>query len=102
MSDTVSPIDDILKKAVAEGASDVHIKAGLPPILRINGVLAPIKNYERISPDEALKMATSIMREEHKEEFKRKRQVDIGYSMPGTGRFRVNVFQQRGAIGIVL
>lgn len=95
-------LSSILNIAVKGKASDVHIKAGLPPILRIYGTLVPIKNHERLSPDEVTKAAMRIMNESQKETFKQQRQVDMAYSVPGLGRFRVNIFQQRGAVGIVL
>ncbi len=94
-------LSSILNIAVKGRASDVHLKAGVPPILRINGTLVPIKNHERLAPDEVAKTALRIMNETQKETFKTHHQVDMAYSIPGLGRFRVNVFQQRGATGVV-
>lgn len=95
-------LSSILNVAVKGRASDVHLKAGVPPILRINGNLVPIKNHDRLAPDEVSKAAMRIMNEAQKEVFKEKKQVDMAYSVPGLGRFRINIFQQRGAVGIVL
>lgn len=92
----------ILNLAVREGASDVHIKAGLPPVLRINGALVPIKNHARMAPDLVAAAAIKLMNEAQQKTFKEKHQCDVAYSVPGLGRFRVNIFQQRGATGIVL
>lgn len=92
----------ILNLAVREGASDVHIKAGLPPVLRINGALVPIKNHARMAPDLVAAAAIKLMNETQQQTFKEKHQCDVAYSVPGLGRFRVNIFQQRGATGIVL
>lgn len=92
----------ILNIAVKGKASDVHMKAGVPPILRIYGNLVPIKGYERLAPDEIAKAAMRIMNDTQKETFKKHQQVDMAYSVPGLGRFRVNIFQQRGAVGVVL
>ncbi len=92
----------ILNLAVKEEASDVHIKAGLPPILRVYGKLIPIKNHPRLTPDSVAQCAMRLMNEQQKETFKNNHQADIAYSVPGLGRFRVNIFQQRGAVGIVL
>lgn len=92
----------ILNLAVKELASDVHLKAGLPPILRIYGKLISIKNHPRLTPDDAAQCALRLMNDYQKEWFRRDHQVDIAYSVPGLGRFRVNIFQQRGAMGIVL
>ncbi|MBI5886419.1 MAG: type IV pilus twitching motility protein PilT [Deltaproteobacteria bacterium] len=95
-------LSSILNVAVKGKASDVHLKAGLPPILRIYGSLIPIKNHERLSPDEISKAAMRIMNDVQREIFRQQHQVDMAYSVPGLGRFRVNIFQQRGAVGVVL
>jgi twitching motility protein PilT len=95
-------INEILKVGVKQGASDVHIKVGLPPVFRIDGSLYPLKNAQRITPDELMKIAESIMNKKQMEKFKDSNDVDLAYGVPGLGRFRVNVFQQRGTLGIVL
>ena len=95
-------LSSILNIAVKGKASDVHLKAGVPPILRVHGALVPIKNHERLAPDEIARAALRIMNDAQKEAFKNNHQIDLAYSVPGLGRFRVNVFQQRGAVGIVL
>ncbi len=94
-------LTSILGFAVKQNASDVHLKAGMPPILRLNGRLVPIKNHERLAPVEVANAALAIMNEGQKETFRRDHQVDLAYSVPGLGRFRVNIFNQRGAAGIV-
>lgn len=94
-------LHDVLNVAVKEKASDLHLKAGLPPILRIYGNLVPVRNQERLTPDEVSKIAMRLMNEQQKETFKATHQLDTSYSVPGLGRFRVNIFQQRGATGIV-
>lgn len=94
-------LTSILGFAVKQKASDVHLKAGMPPILRLHGRLVPIKNHERLAPVEVANTAMAIMNEPQKETFKRDHQVDLAYSVPGLGRFRVNIFNQRGAAGIV-
>ncbi len=95
-------INEVLKIGVKQGASDVHIKVGIPPVFRIDGSLYPLKNAQRITPDEIIKMAESIMNKKQTEKFKDSNDVDLAYGVPGLGRFRVNVFQQRGTLGIVL
>ncbi len=92
----------ILNLAVKEQASDVHLKAGLPPILRVYGKLIPVKNHPRLTPDSVSQCALRLMNDTQKETFRKNHQADIAYSVPGLGRFRVNIFQQRGAVGIVL
>lgn len=95
-------LNEILKIALKGGASDIHIKSGLPPMFRINGSLVPLKNAPRLVPDDIHKMAKSIWNPAQMEEFKRTHDIDLAYGVPGLGRFRVNIFQQRGTIGIVL
>jgi len=94
-------IIELLRKAHSMEASDLHIKAGSMPVLRINGGLTPLTSEERITPEEALKIASSVMTPEQVEIFKKKKDADFAYSVPGLGRFRCNVFVQRGAVGIV-
>ena len=94
-------LNDILKIALKGGASDIHLKPGLPPMFRVDGALVPLKNGERIPPDELQKMAHSIMNDTQRARFDETRETDLAYGIAGLGRFRVNVFQQRGTVGIV-
>ncbi len=94
-------LNDILKIALKGGASDIHLKPGLPPMFRVDGALVPLKNGERLGPEDLTKMAYSIMNPMQKQGFDDTREVDLAYGIPGLGRFRVNVFQQRGTVGIV-
>lgn len=94
-------LNAILKVAVKGGASDIHLKSGLPPMFRVDGALVPLKNGERMMPDELQAIASAIMSSVQKERFEETRESDLAYSIAGLGRFRVNVFQQRGTIGIV-
>src|SRR5574338_529642 len=94
-------LNDILKVALKGGASDIHLKSGLPPMFRVDGALVPLKNGERLMPDVLQKMAFGIMNPVQRQRFEEAREADLAYGIPGLGRFRVNVFQQRGTIGIV-
>jgi twitching motility protein PilT len=93
---------DILGVALKARASDIHIKAGLPPIYRIDGALRPLPKAPRLSPDLTRKMAMEIMNERQQARFEETREVDLAYGVPGLGRFRVNAFSQRGTISLVL
>src|SRR4051812_18427885 len=95
-------LNEILQVALRGGASDIHLKAGLPPMFRVDGTLVPLKDGKRLPPEEVARMAFGIMNEFQKEKFKASNEVDLAYGVPGLGRFRVNVFQQRGTIGAVL
>jgi twitching motility protein PilT len=94
-------LNEILKIALKGGASDIHLKSGLPPMFRVDGALVPLKNGERILPEETQRIGHSIMNPVQKARFEQKRECDLAYGIPGLGRFRVNVFQQRGTVGIV-
>ena len=96
-----SRIDDLLQMAMSFGASDLHLRAGSFPVVRINGELRPLMGVNRMSQDETLEMAFSMMSNRQKMHFKETYEVDIGYGVSGLGRFRVNIFQQRNSIGIV-
>ncbi|HEY0659665.1 MAG TPA: type IV pilus twitching motility protein PilT [Pyrinomonadaceae bacterium] len=96
-----SRIDDLLRMAMSFGASDLHLRAGSFPVIRVNGELRPLSGVARMTQDETLEMAFSMMSNRQKLHFKEVYEVDIGYGVSGLGRFRVNIFQQRNSIGIV-
>jgi twitching motility protein PilT len=94
-------IDDLLRMAMSFGSSDLHLRAGAVPVIRVNGELRPMAGISKLTQDETLEMAFSMMSNRQKQHFKEVYEVDIGYGVPGLGRFRVNIFQQRNSIGIV-
>ena len=94
-------INELLKKAHSLEASDLHIKVGSPPILRIYGELTPLSSERKIGHEDATKIALSVMTPGQTETFKRKNDIDLAYSVPGLGRFRCNIFMQRGTVGLV-
>jgi twitching motility protein PilT len=94
-------VNELLKNAHAKGASDLHLKVGSNPILRVNGELAPLTTESRLSQEDTLKIAFSVMSPGQRELFKKKNDIDLAYSVPGLGRFRCNIFIQRGTIGLV-
>ncbi len=95
-------INDLLKIAVERKASDLHLKVGSHPVIRIDGDLVPLGELKRLMQEDTIAMAFSIMNARQKQRFKEELELDIAYSVPGLGRFRCNVFQQRGAVGLVL
>ena len=95
-------IDDLLRRAVESRASDLHLKVGNHPYLRVDGLLNAITEVPRITPEEMLSMAFSMMTNRQKQKFKETAELDMAYGVAGLGRFRVNVFQQRGNVGMVL
>ena len=95
-------IDDLLVTATAHFASDLHLKVGSFPVMRIGGELYPIAEAPKLAPEDTLDMAFSIMSNRQKQKLKEFSEVDIAYSVSGLGRFRANIFQQRGSVSIVL
>jgi twitching motility protein PilT len=95
-------INDLLKLAVERKASDLHLKVGSHPVLRVDGDLMPLGELKRLMQEDTIAMAFSIMNARQKQRFKEEFELDIAYSVPGLGRFRCNVFQQRGAVGLVM
>jgi twitching motility protein PilT len=95
-------INDLLQIAVTAGASDLHLKVGSYPMMRVNGTLVVASEGKRLDRDDTEAMAESIFTPDHREKFRANQEVDLAYSIPGLGRFRCNVFQQRGTVGIVL
>ena len=95
-------INDLLKIAVDRSASDLHLKVGAPPVIRVDGTLIPLAELRPLMQEETVAMAFSIMSARQKEKFKNNFEIDIAYSVPTLGRFRCNIFQQRGTVGLVL
>src|SRR3972149_4696283 len=95
-------IDDLLRRAVENKASDLHLKVGKNPYLRIEGVLDPMADITPVTPEQMRAMACSMMTNRQKQKFKETAELDMAYGVAGLGRFRVNVFQQRGNVGMGL
>jgi twitching motility protein PilT len=95
-------INDLLKLAIERNSSDLHLKVGSHPIIRVDGQLTPIASVPRLMQEDTVAMAFSILNGRQKQKFKETHEIDVAYSVPGLGRFRCNVFQQRGTVGMVL
>jgi len=95
-------INQICAAAVRVGASDIHIKVGAPPMVRINGEIRAIPRAPKVTQEIAGQMAWAMMNAAQREQFKATSDLDLGYEVPKVGRFRVNVFRQRGRVGLVL
>ncbi|PLX85004.1 MAG: type IV pili twitching motility protein PilT [Desulfuromonas sp.] len=94
-------LNEILSVGLKSNASDIHLKAGLPPIYRIDGTLRPLPKAPRISPQMTEQICEDIMNDLQRERFETAREVDLAYGVPGLGRFRVNAFTQRGSVSLV-
>ncbi|HUC42544.1 MAG TPA: PilT/PilU family type 4a pilus ATPase [Candidatus Sulfotelmatobacter sp.] len=95
-------INDLLKIAIDRGSSDLHLKVGSHPVIRVDGRLLPMTDQKRLMQEDTIAMAFSIMSARQKQKFKDSFEIDLAYSVPGLGRFRCSVFQQRGTVGLVL
>ena len=94
-------VNDLLKIAVETGASDLHLKVGSYPMVRVRGELLPAIQSKRLDHEDLVAMSATVMSTGQRQKFRDAQEVDLAYSVPGLGRFRCNVFQQRGTIGLV-
>ncbi|MBA2725818.1 MAG: PilT/PilU family type 4a pilus ATPase [Actinobacteria bacterium] len=92
-------IQDYLRFTADQGGSDLHVKAGGPPYIRINGSLVKT-DFQPLNPNDCERAAMDLMNEEQTRKFRDKGEIDFAYSAEGLGRFRVNVFRQRGSVGM--
>lgn len=95
-------LNEILAIAVKAKSSDIHIRAGLVPIVRIDGKLRPIPNAPRLAPEVVRSMVLAIMNERQRKQFEDNFEVDLSYGVPGLGRFRINVYSQRGTVAMAM
>jgi twitching motility protein PilT len=95
-------VNDLLKTAVDNGASDLHLKVGSFPMMRVRGTLMPVDEERRLDHEDVVAMSAAVMSTSQRQRFKETQEVDLAYSVAGLGRFRCNIFQQRGTIGLVL
>ncbi len=93
----VPEIDQILRLAALQNASDLHVQAGLPPTMRVNRELQPME-HEPLAPERIERLVTAIMTEPQRRRFAESLECDFSYGLPGVARFRVNVFRQRGTV----
>ena len=96
-------INELLTTVVELGGSDLHLKVGNFPIARVKGRLMPLTQFKRLVQEDTIAMAYSIMStDRQKQKFKDNLDIDLAYSVPALGRFRCNIFNQRGTVGMVL
>lgn len=94
-------INSLLKRAMKMKASDLHIKAGLQPIVRVDGKIQQLQDESRLTQQDTLDLVDKIMSAQQREQFEFAHDIDVGYGVPGLGRFRCNCYMQRGTVGIV-
>jgi twitching motility protein PilT len=94
-------LNDILAMALKSNTSDIHLKAGLPPVFRIDGNLRPLPKAPRLTAELVRSMCEAIMNDRQRKTFEEVSEVDLAYGVPGLGRFRANVFMQRNSVSAV-
>lgn len=92
---------DLLMAMAERNASDLHITSGAPPTLRVHGRLVPL-DYPPLTPDQTKALAYSLITSEQRERFEANHELDFSYGIPGLSRYRVNIYQQRGAVGVAI
>ncbi len=95
-------LDELLDHCLKAGGSDLHLAAGAPPTVRVDGVLRPIEGYGNLHGDMIERLVFAILDDRKIAAFNGELELDTSYAIPGKSRFRMNVFRQRGAIGAVL
>ena len=92
----------LLLEVINRRASDLHLTAGAPPMIRIRGRLTPVEGFPKLTPTDTREIVYSILSEGQRQKFETNWQIDFAYQIPGTARFRVNAYMQRGAVGAAL
>ena len=95
-------LHEILRTALKFKASDVHLKVGVPPIVRVDGKLHPLKKVSRLDPMDLETFADVMTNSAQKKRLKEFHELDLGYGVSGLGRFRVNIYSQRGTLVIAM
>jgi twitching motility protein PilT len=95
-------VDGLLRTLADRQGSDLHLKVGSPPLMRVDGVLGRMEGEEPLRPEETEAIAHRIMPGDRWEDFVKRNEADFAYGVSGVARFRVNVFRQRGSISMVL
>ncbi|MBM3290734.1 MAG: type IV pili twitching motility protein PilT, partial [Candidatus Hydrogenedentes bacterium] len=86
-------IRELLQKMTEQGASDLHIAVGSPPILRIHGLLEPLNEYPKLMPEDTQEIIYSVMSEEQIASFETERELDMSFGIEGLSRYRLNVYR---------
>ncbi len=102
LSPQIETLHKLLKLAKDAKASDIHIKPGKAPVVRVNGQLLEVDGFEKMTSQDVNAFARDMMTPKQVEHFQNNFEVDLAYSVPGVGRFRSNIFRQRGSISIAL
>jgi len=102
VSDGKAALDTLLHALIENKGSDLHLAVGAAPSIRVHGDLRPLPDYEPLTPDDTRMLARAVASDDQWERFERDLEFDLAYDVPGLSRFRVNLFQQRNAYGLVM
>ena len=91
-------IKELLSKMIREGASDMHIVVGAPPMTRLHGSLEPLGGYDSLGPEQTQEVIYSVMNEDQIAEFESEKECDLSFGIDGLSRFRLNVYRDRGSV----
>ena len=94
-------LDDLLRETCERGSSDLHLTVGLPPMLRVDGSLVHT-SYQPLRPNDTQRLVYDILTSDQVQLFEKTRELDFSYGIKGVGRFRVNVYRQRGSVGVAI
>ncbi|HET7272895.1 MAG TPA: type IV pilus twitching motility protein PilT [Rubrobacter sp.] len=95
-------LDDLVSRMTDLGGSDLHLKVGARPAIRVRGLLTPLESHEVLRPEDTRDILGQMIPENLVGEFEEEGEADFSYAVPGAGRFRVNAFRQRGSVSIVM
>ena len=95
-------MERLVHDMVEKGASDIHLTIGVPPQLRVDGLMTPVEGAERLTPDMCHQLIYSVLTDEQKRRFEEELELDLSFGVKDVGRIRMNVFRQRGTVGAAL
>src|SRR5574337_150175 len=95
-------LHEMLKEVVEAGASDLHLTAGVPPMLRLHGRIRPLGDLPPLVPTETKRLAYSILTDAQKRQYEEEQELDLSFGIKDLSRFRANIFVQRGAVGMAI
>jgi twitching motility protein PilT len=95
-------VNELLQMLLDQRGSDLHLTAGSPPVIRVNGELRPVQDVDPINGSDIREMIYAILTQKQRERFENELELDCSYTLPGKSRFRMNVFLQRDSVGAVL
>ena len=99
---TDTHLNDLLLRVLDLGGSDLHLSVGVHPAVRVSGDIKQLTEFPVMNPSEIRRMMYDVLTQKQREKFEEELELDTSHSIPGKGRFRVNVFQQRNAVGAVM